>query len=118
MFAYLRGITQAIFAPGWIAWIGLIATYLLGIGFFSDYEKAKTAINQWQGVFVMPNALPLWLIVGPFLLWAFIRLVHKEGMRYCRAGRLVFDEPRNVPLWQLYMRNQDSVIVSQEDMSA
>lgn len=118
MFAYLWGVAKAIFAPGWLAWIGLLLAYILGIGFFSDYEKAKNTINHWQQVYVMPDTLPPWLIVFPFFVWAFLRLAHKEGMWHGRSARIVFDDLRVVPSWHLYVRDQHGNILSDEIMSA
>ena len=104
MLYYLWGFVRAISGGLWW-WVSLVAAWVLGVGIFSqeEYATARERIADWLGVPVIPETFPIWLFGFLFLIWACVRLAHREAMRHWRSARLVFGKPyvdSNVPLYE------------------
>lgn len=91
---YFRGFFYALFGRTWW-WVSLIAAYVLGVGIFSsdEYPLIRSEINRSLGIEVLPEHVPLWLIIAPLLFWIIVRLAHREAMAWSGAARIDFEEP-------------------------
>lgn len=65
--AYSVGFIRAFLRHDFTWWYSLFITYLFGVGFWQEYPLYRATINSWQGLVVMPESLPVWVIVLPFL---------------------------------------------------
>ena len=94
MIVYLIKFVRVLFAHGVRWYVSLILTYLTGIGIFQYYPAIRDSFNSWQQFIMLPDRLPAWLVVLPFLIWVIVSSTHKETARSRSAPRLVFDEPK------------------------
>ena len=65
----------AFLAHGYFWWYSVILAYALGIGFFGDYPIARAKVNGWLGP-ILPEHVPWWLVIGPFVAWVLAHLGH------------------------------------------
>lgn len=87
---------------GW--WVSLGAAYIFQAGVFSDYKAAR---GRLEPLTALPEEVPLWTFVIPFVLWVAGSLAHRETIRRMRAARLSFETAiqRNVPLFNNVVRD-------------
>jgi hypothetical protein len=79
--AYLLGLFRAVFPQKIWWWISLFFAYALQIGFFADYARIRPQINDLLGHAMLPETIPAWLLVVPFIVWVFAYLAHDAAKR-------------------------------------
>jgi hypothetical protein len=87
---YFTTIVGVLFG-GTLWWCSLLLSWVLGVGFFSEYPAIRQRVSDWMQVAPMPEAFPLWLLVALLLIWIIGRLAHREALREISAARISFE---------------------------